>query len=67
MGLWKVDLKNISKHKVNPNLSILELDDLYDCEKCKRKSKASKKMTLTKSPNYLMIVLKKFTLSGKKI
>ena len=40
---------------------------MYDCEKCKKKSKATKKLSLTKTPNYLMIVLKKFTPSGKKI
>jgi ubiquitin C-terminal hydrolase len=45
----------------------IELDDLYDCEKCKKKSKATKKLSLTTTPNYLMIALKKFTQSGKKI
>jgi len=40
---------------------------LYECEKCKKKSKASKKLALTKTPNYLMIVLKKFTHNGIKI
>lgn len=48
-------------------IPFLELEDYYDCEKCKRKSKAHKKFVLTKSPNFLMIVMKKFTLAGKKI
>lgn len=39
----------------------------YDCEKCKRKTKAFKQYFLTKTPNYLILALKKFSQNGKKI
>lgn len=39
----------------------------YDCEKCKRKTKAFKQYFLTKTPNYLILALKKFNQNGKKI
>lgn len=38
----------------------------YECEKCNKKTKAYKRETITKAPNYLVLNLKKFTQSGKK-
>ena len=47
--------------------SNIELSDYYECEKCKSKTKAMKHSLITKTPNFLVIVMKKFTSTGKKI
>ena len=39
----------------------------YECEKCGKKTKAFKKECVTKTPNYLVLTLKKFTSSSRKI
>lgn len=38
-----------------------KLSDLYECGKCKNKTKAIKSQWITKAPNYLLIVLGKFS------
>jgi ubiquitin C-terminal hydrolase len=38
-----------------------KLEDLYECEKCSKRRKAVKSTSVTKTPNYLIIVLKKFS------
>ena len=37
------------------------LEDLYECDHCHKKTKATKSTSITKAPNYLIIVLKKFS------
>lgn len=43
-----------------------KLQDLYECENCKKKTKAVKSTCITKAPNYLMIVLGKFQSATQK-
>lgn len=43
-----------------------KLKDLYDCENCKKKTKAIKSTNITKTPNYLIIVLGKFSCTTQK-
>ena len=43
-----------------------KLQDLYECENCKKKCKAIKSTCITKAPNYLVIVLGKFVMSTLK-
>ena len=44
------------------------LQDLYECEKCKKKTKATKSTYITKAPNFLILVLRKFSpVTFKKI
>lgn len=53
--------KCLSKH-----FSLEKLQD-YECQNCKKKTKAAKQYFLAKTPNFLVLVLKKFTQNGKKI
>ena len=53
--------KCLSKH-----FSLEKLED-YECQNCKKKTKAAKQYFLAKTPNFLVLVLKKFTQNGKKI
>ena len=39
----------------------------YDCEKCDKNTRATKQYSIAKTPNYLVICLKKFNASGRKI
>lgn len=43
-----------------------DLADNYMCEKCKKKSKAKKVMSLIRSPKYLVVHLKRFKMFPKK-
>lgn len=47
-------IKNFTKEE------ILDEDNLYNCEKCNKKVKATKKMELDILPKYLIIALKRF-------
>ena len=44
-----------------------ELPNDYQCEKCKRKSKVFKSLKISKSPNTLVLHLKRFKMFPKKI
>ena len=45
-----------------------KLDDLYECDKCEKKTKAIKANFITKTPNFLILVMKKFSpVTYKKI
>ena len=39
----------------------LDKNNLYDCEKCKKKVNSIKKLTITKIPEILILILKKYT------
>lgn len=62
----RIAWRNIFPLKVKIE-NILELSDYYECEKCKNRTKATKQTSITKTPNFLVIVIKKFTSSGRKI
>ncbi|KAG7445123.1 cysteine proteinase [Guyanagaster necrorhizus] len=47
------------------NEEILDKDDAWDCPKCKTKRKASKKLSLARSPPILLIHLKRFEANGR--
>ena len=40
---------------------------MYDCEKCKKRNKATKKFDLVRVPRYLLVVLKRFSGISSKI
>ena len=40
---------------------------MYDCEKCRKRNKATKKFDLVKLPKYLMVVFKRFSGITSKI
>ena len=63
----QLDINDISLESCLKKHYDTEKIEDYECEKCNKKTKAFKKESITKTPNYLTITLKKFTNSGRKV
>lgn len=48
------------------HFALEKLED-YECDKCRKRTRATKQYQVTKTPNYLILTLKKFGQSGRKI
>ena len=51
--------KSVEKEK-------LDGDNMYFCEKCNKKRKASKKSEITKCPKNIIVILKRFAINGSR-
>lgn len=44
-----------------------ELADLYECERCHTKNKATRQLFISKTPAYLLVFVKRFVNMKKKV
>lgn len=62
-GKGPVDLTDCFKKFVEPE--VMDADNMYTCEKCKEKKRATKQIAVWRSPKILIILLKRFRSHGQ--